>query len=162
MVDPLLGEYQTTIHVENGSQRRKSVINMGSLYDVFVAIRADEGGHVTTMKSCLDQNVTVLLPSLEKNVLLATAFPATAGYFLGTGVNTVDDMSIIAAVDDIELVDEAIFEGLIGGFGTLVNGVRQLNEEGDGLLLLGDKVTKARLTLIPIIKYLVNFILKIL
>ena len=157
MVDPLLGEYQTTIHVENGSQRRKSVINMGSLYDVFVAIRADEGGHVTTMKSCLDQNVTVLLPSLEKNVLLATA-----GYFLGTGVNTVDDMSIIAAVDDIELVDEAIFEGLIGGFGTLVNGVRQLNEEGDGLLLLGDKVTKARLTLIPIIKYLVNFILKIL
>ncbi len=65
-------------------------------------------------------------------------------------MNTVDDMSIIAAVDDIELVDEAIFEGLIGGFGTLVNGVRQLNEEGDGLLLLGDKVTKARLTLIPI------------
>ena len=113
MVNPLLGEYQTTINVENGSQRRKSVINMGSLFDVFVAIRGEEGGHVTTMKSCLDQNVTVLLPSLEKNVLLATAFAATAGYFLGTGVNTVDDMSNIAAVDDIELVDEAIFEGLI-------------------------------------------------
>ncbi len=132
------------------------------MYEVFVAIRDDDGGHVTTMKSCLDQNVTVLLPSLEKSVLLATAFAATAGYFLGTGVNTVDDMSNIAAVDDIELVDEAIFEGLIGGVGILLNGVRQLNEEGDGLLLLGDKVTKARLMLIPIIKYLVNFILKIL
>jgi len=162
VVDPLFGEYQTTINIENGSQLRKPGINMRSLYDVFVAIRADEGDHVTTMKSCLDPTVAVLSPSLEKKVLLAAAFAATAGYVLGTGLNSIEDISNIAAVDDVELADAALFDGALGGLAAFFNGLRGLDGEGEGRMLLDNRLSEARKTLEPIIEYVLNFIVKIL
>lgn len=45
MSDPMFGEYQTSAIV-TGAEIRKSGKDMKSLYDVFTAIRADEGDHV--------------------------------------------------------------------------------------------------------------------
>ena len=45
MSDPMFGEYQTSA-ILTGADIRKSGKDMKTLYDVFVAIREDEGDHV--------------------------------------------------------------------------------------------------------------------
>merc|ERR1719354_387328 len=68
--DPMFGEYQTaTVSDPDRGDVRKPGTDMRSLYDVFVAIRNDEGDHVYTMTSCLDPKVAVLSPALESRVL---------------------------------------------------------------------------------------------
>lgn len=58
---------------------------MKNLYDVFRAIQADEADHVSTMKACLDENVVLISPSLERKVLIGTGIVAAAAALLSGG-----------------------------------------------------------------------------
>jgi len=164
LADPLFGEYQTTLSEGDGSQIRQPGKSMRSLYDVFVAIRADEGDHVCTMKSCLDPKAAVLSPSLERKVLLAATFAAAAGYFLGTGLNNIDDFTNMAAntVDDVEMVDNVVFDGFFGGFAALLNGLGEMEGEGGSLFDSSLSFVEGRKVAVSIIEFLVDVILKIL
>jgi hypothetical protein len=57
---------------------------MSSLYDVFCAVRDDEGDHVGTMHACLDPESILRSPSLEKKVLAGLALAAAVGFYLST------------------------------------------------------------------------------
>uniref|UniRef100_A0A7S4MGU0 Ubiquinol oxidase n=1 Tax=Odontella aurita TaxID=265563 RepID=A0A7S4MGU0_9STRA len=103
--DPFFGEYQTS-SVAKGTEVRKPGENMKSLYDVFSAIREDEGDHVGTMKACLDPNVAVNSPAMERRFLTGVAFVASVGYLLGAG-----DLSEIDGVNDV-----------VGSMGDLLTG----------------------------------------
>jgi hypothetical protein len=60
---------------------------MQNMYDVFTAIRADEGDHVSAMEACLDPDVSLRSPSVERRVITGMAAVALASYFLAaTGV----------------------------------------------------------------------------
>jgi ubiquinol oxidase len=116
--DPMFGEYQTASVMDptrRGDGVRKSGTDLRSLYDVFVAIRNDEGDHVHTMTSCLDPKVAVLSPALESRVLTGMALAAGASLlFGGTG-----------------------FGGLGGVDGVGLNGIEGL----EGLADMADGVT---------------------
>jgi len=108
--DPLFDEYQTSMPVGTLRMPRD---NIRSLYDVFAAIRDDEAEHVKTMEACLDPNVVVRSPSVEKNFLLAAALTAIVGYVASTG-----DFSGVSLVDEMDLgtmaageVDELMQQG---------------------------------------------------
>jgi hypothetical protein len=57
---------------------------MQNMYDVFTAIRADEGDHVSAMEACLDPDVSLRSPSVERRVITGMAAVALASYFLAT------------------------------------------------------------------------------
>jgi hypothetical protein len=59
---------------------------MTSLYDVFCAIRDDEGDHVSTMHACLDPTANL---SLEKKVFSGIFLAAAVGYYLSMGGDAV-------------------------------------------------------------------------
>jgi len=130
--DPLFGEYQTS-SAPNG-EVRKPGSKMRSLYDVFCAIQCDEADHVCTMKACLDPEVSVLSPSLEKKLLTGVALGATVGYFLSTGdLINIDELSTMANLDGVELAElidqeatdstliNTIVDGIVGGLAALGN-----------------------------------------
>jgi len=95
--DPLFDEYQTSDPVDRSRRQRDS---MKSLYDVFSAIRDDEGEHVKTMQACLDPNVVVRSPSVEKTFLMAAALTAIVGYVLITGgLPNIADLSGVVESD---------------------------------------------------------------
>jgi hypothetical protein len=78
---------------------------MQSLYDVFAAISADEGDHVSAMGACLDTNATLQSPSIERRILVGVAALALGSYLLSTTgvfdanlVNSADTTTIDAAV----------------------------------------------------------------
>ena len=73
---------------------------MQSLFDVFSAIKADEGDHVGTMKSCLDPEVAVKSPALEKKVLVGAALVSAFTYFISTG-DILDILDIPQVSDDV-------------------------------------------------------------
>mmetsp|Transcript_6882 Transcript_6882/g.10200 ORF Transcript_6882/g.10200 Transcript_6882/m.10200 type:complete len:152 (+) Transcript_6882:89-544(+) len=74
-------------------QIRQPGTEMRTLFDVFTAIRADEGDHVGTMKACLDPSIAVSSPSLERRLLTGVALAATFGYYSTTGdVENVGDI----------------------------------------------------------------------
>jgi hypothetical protein len=52
---------------------------MRSLVDVFKAIQADEVDHAATMKACLDPNVALVSPSIERRVFTGLALLAAVG-----------------------------------------------------------------------------------
>lgn len=101
--DPMFGEYQTrhgTVQQGGDSSEavasilrgkdgqringvRKPGTNMKSLYDVFTAIRNDEGDHVNTMQSCLDPSAPTLSSGLESRVLTGVALAAATSYLFG-------------------------------------------------------------------------------
>lgn len=58
---------------------------MTSLFDVFKAIRDDEGDHVSTMQACLDENVLLISPSLEKKILIGAGIVAAASSLFAGG-----------------------------------------------------------------------------
>jgi len=136
--DPMFGEYQTSA-IAAGTDIRKSGTNMTSLYDVFVAIRSDEGDHVGTMKACLDPNVPVISPSLETRFLTGVALSSAVGYLLSSG----DFADFFADVELIENIDEALpgsqslIQNLAGGFVGLLQDPRLLEvaegEEAESL-----------------------------
>jgi hypothetical protein len=116
------------------------------------------------MKSCLDPKAAVLSPSLERKVLLAATFAAAAGYFLGTGLNNIDDFTNMAAntVDDVEMVDNMVFDGFFGGFAALLNGLGEMEGEGGSLFDSSLSFVEGRKVAVSIIEFLVDVILKIL
>lgn len=149
ITDPLFGEYQTTAQVK-GTSIRKPGEHMNNLYDVFAAIRADEGDHVETMKACLDPNVPLLSPSLENRVLTGLALTAAVGYFVSSGglegatssevfdgamADPIID-SVLAGAAAIfgganmaeEATDAAEVEGLIqsGALGSILEGLKSI------------------------------------
>lgn len=94
-------------------QPRRPGENMRTLFDVFNAIRADEGDHVSTMKACLDPSVAVKSPSLEKRVVTGIAVAAAISYFLSTG----------------DIGDLSDFTGVLDGVGDVVDATGVLNED---------------------------------
>jgi len=75
--DPLFDELQTASVISKGMEQRRPGSQMTSLYDVFSAIRDDEGDHVNTMNICLDSDIAVSSPSVEKAYIAgATAVSA--------------------------------------------------------------------------------------
>ena len=92
---------------------------MNSLYDVFNAIRNDEGDHVGTMRGCLDPKVAVMSPSLETKALTAAALVTSVGYLLGSS-DFVTDSILFEAMQDVGDIQE--IEGVRSGFGPLLEG----------------------------------------
>ena len=93
---------------------------MKTLYDVFSAIRDDEGDHVSTMKACLDPSVAVNSPSIEKQLLVGGAVFATAAYFLSTG--------------------EALFEGLEDGGDDILTEIAGMASIGEQFMTEDDSI----------------------
>jgi ubiquinol oxidase len=117
--DPLFEEYQTTA-ISTGSELRKPGDDMQSLYDVFDAIKADEGDHVGTMKACLDPNVAVQSPSLEQKVLIGASLVFASALAVQTGV--IDIPSIDMLKDALDTgsniaVDDTAAEVMVGAVG---------------------------------------------
>jgi ubiquinol oxidase len=173
--DPMFGEYQTrhgTVQGGDSSEAVASILrgkdgqringvrkpgtNMKSLYDVFTAIRNDEGDHVNTMQSCLDPSAPTLSSGLESRVLTGVALAAATSYLFGNypgfdslngimdGLSTLTSSGVggDALVDglaetmtsdlDQVLTDTSsdapgIINGIVGGLAGLANG---LNEAG--------------------------------
>lgn len=148
--DPLFGEYQTA-SVNNPSGVRRPGLEMKTLYDVFVAIRNDEGDHVSTMNSCLDPKEVTLSPALESRVLTGVALASTAGYFLGDTVtidslaSTINQISsgiglqglegladMADTAPDLDAViesggnDISFINGIVGGLAGMVNGIKEV------------------------------------
>jgi hypothetical protein len=92
---------------------------MNSLYDVFCAIKADEGDHVSTMTACLDPTVAVRSPAIEKKILTGLALAAAASVIVSaTGAFVPTDI----AVDGTSLEGLAsggLFEGVTAGAAAL-------------------------------------------
>lgn len=117
---------------------------MKSLYDVFTAIKADEGDHVGTMKACLDPNVAVQSPSLERKVLIGLAMAVAVTYAINGdlgGINEVSDLVDSAAGDAATgFVDGSIVEAAIAGAAGFAKQFMQDEEEGNIIELAGDFV----------------------
>ena len=140
---------------------------MRSLYEVFSAIRADEGDHVSTMKACLDPNTAVLSPSLEKRVLIGVAVAATLGYFTSTGglidIGSISDVTesfgnagtelsdladvaseVKEGVDDTTVAD-TVADGILGGIVALLNDLKS-GEKESGASEISDLVESGRMS----------------
>jgi predicted regulator of Ras-like GTPase activity (Roadblock/LC7/MglB family) len=110
---------------------------MQSLYDVFAAISADEGDHVSAMGACLDTNATLQSPSIERRILVGVAALALGSYLLSTTgvydanlVNSADTTTIDAAVS--ASTDSTIFAEIAAaatGLSQFVEDVVQLDKE---------------------------------
>lgn len=148
--DPMFGEYQTASVSNPDRGVRKPGVNLKSLYDVFVAIRNDEGDHVSTMKSCLDPKEVTLSPALESRVLTGVALASAAGYFFGDsatldslagsfkqlssggGLEGLSDLAVDGSTDLDSVLTEAVgsdsslLNGVVGGLGGLASGIREL------------------------------------
>jgi len=142
--DPFFGEYQTTAIAE-GVEIRQPGNDMQSLFDVFKAIQADEMDHVGTMQACLDPEIAVNSPSIERKILTGAALLASVGYFINIGAITTTDFSSMdglsdvfdgaVAIDDTSLITaavDAIIAGAIGLAETLGGGIKL--QEGTDIL----------------------------
>ncbi len=141
--DPMFGEYQTASVSDPERAIRKPGTDLQSLYDVFVAIRNDEGDHVSTMKSCLDPNEPVLSPALESRALTGVALASSVGFLLGTVgdwtplTDLLDGTSTVADLDSV-LAESAtrsspILDGIIGGIASFANGLQEMAGDGTEL-----------------------------
>ena len=126
ITDPLFGEYQTTAQAK-GTVIRKPGERMNNLYEVFSAIRADEGDHVGTMKACLDPSIPLLSPSLENRFLTGLALTATVGYFVSSGG--------LEGIGSSEFVDGAmvdpIVDSVLAGAAAVFGGSNMMEEATD-------------------------------
>mmetsp|Transcript_12139 Transcript_12139/g.18200 ORF Transcript_12139/g.18200 Transcript_12139/m.18200 type:complete len:520 (-) Transcript_12139:123-1682(-) len=155
MSDPMFGEYQTSA-ILTGADIRKSGKDMKTLYDVFVAIREDEGDHVGTMKACLDPRVPVLSPALEGRVLTSFALASLAAVFL-TMAEVPTDM---VSTEFFEGIDGTLLDGVIGGAAALFGdigdtGITEAEEElvtGGSVAFLANYIGQV------VIPYLVRFL----
>ena len=144
VADPMFGEYQTASVSDSnrGGNVRKPGLDLHSLYDVFVAIRNDEGDHVHTMTSCLDPKVATLSPALENRVLTGVALVTGASLLVGNsgltsslvdsvGLNGIEGLEGLSdVVDGMPDLDSILAEGgtlgflnaIVGGLAGLTNG----------------------------------------
>lgn len=138
--DPMFGEYQTASVADPTRGIRKSGLDLRSLFDVFVAIRNDEGDHVQTMTSCLDPKVATMSPALENRVLTGMALVTGASLFVGSaeletlsglglsGIEGLEGLSGIADnMPDLDsiLTEEGTFgflNAIVGGLAGFTNG----------------------------------------
>ena len=104
-------------------QLRRPGDSMQSLFDVFSAIKADEGDHVGTMKSCLDPEVAVKSPALEKKVLVGAALVSAFTYFISTG----DILDIL----DIPQVSDAVVADFFSDATGIASQLAKDESEGD-------------------------------
>mmetsp|Transcript_31531 Transcript_31531/g.76409 ORF Transcript_31531/g.76409 Transcript_31531/m.76409 type:complete len:181 (-) Transcript_31531:217-759(-) len=89
---------------------------MRNLHDVYKAIQADEGDHVTAMKACLDPSVSLVSPSLERRLVTASALVATVGLLLISGGDVNPD-DIAADASTVEtFAGDGIVEIVLSGF----------------------------------------------
>jgi len=150
--DPMFGEYQTSA-LATGIDIRKPGTSMKSLYDVFMAIRADEGDHVGTMKACLDPNIAVMSPSLETRFLTGVALSTMIGYFLSTGalVDIMDPTEITENIDESMPLTETAFQSLLGGLASLLQGLKEI--ESDGAIIENESFVSTSLdAIVPVLK----------
>ena len=149
--DPMFGEYQTASVSNPHRGVRKPGTNLRSLYDVFVAIRNDEGDHVQTMTSCLDPKVATLSPGLESRVLTGMALAAGTSFLFGNdpgfdslngiidsfgggnvGMEGVESLSDIAdGMTDLDSVlsedaSSGALNAIVGGLAGLANGIQEM------------------------------------
>ena len=108
---------------------------MESLYDVFSAIRDDEGDHVGTMEACLDPTIAKLSPSLERRFLTGIAIAAVATVFLsgldtGADVDTLADGASFAADD---AAGATVLDAAIAGLAGIASQLGRDPEEGAGI-----------------------------
>jgi len=101
--DPMFGEYQTASVSDPDREVRKSGMDLRTLYDVFVAIRNDEGDHVRTMTSCLDPTVATLSPGLESRVLTGMALAAGTNVFLASGA--LDSLTLSSSLSGLSGIE---------------------------------------------------------
>ncbi|KAG7364271.1 alternative oxidase-domain containing protein [Nitzschia inconspicua] len=147
--DPFYEEFQTAALSIGGKIRRPGQ-NMRNLYDVFRAIRADEADHVSTMKACLDENVVLLSPSLERKILIGTGIVAAAATLFTTDALLAGASAVISqvfgggsdalmeaqevaesveAIEDSGVVTQFLSEGFAAGVlaSTLMSGQKAVN-----------------------------------
>jgi ubiquinol oxidase len=131
--DSFLEEYQTTA-LANGTPLRRPGFDMTSLHDVFSAIKADEGDHVSTMVACIDPKVPVGSASLERRLLAGVALAAAVSYMVASGDDTatLDIDPVLAAADQIGDSMEST-EGIMGSLEALTPGGLALLDILDGL-----------------------------
>jgi hypothetical protein len=105
---------------------------MRSLYEVFKAIQADEGDHVATMKACLDPNVALRSPALERRLLTGFALLAAVSLAVSVGGTPTD-----IAVDNLSAAAEGsaygtALDALIAGAATVASQVFGVVANNDG------------------------------
>jgi hypothetical protein len=104
---------------------------MSSLHDVFTAIRADEGDHVSTMQACLDPEAILRSPSKEKKVLAGLTLASAVGFYfsmggiLGRGVTDVADVASDAVLEDGS-VATGILDPLIAGMASFLTTIAEI------------------------------------
>lgn len=103
--DPFYAEFQTSA-VAEGRDIRRPGESMRSMYDVFTAIRADEGDHVSTMAACLDKNATMRSPSMERRILYGAGLTAIALMAMNTGSTDVLTDTGITDITDGTVLSE--------------------------------------------------------
>jgi hypothetical protein len=102
---------------------------MRTLYDVFTAIQADECDHVSAMKVCLDPNVALISPSIEKRLLTAVALSSAVAFALSVGPLDPSDLTTFdaAATEGSGLLN--LLEGVVAGGATLASQLLQGGSE---------------------------------
>eukprot|EP00578_Thalassiosira_sp_NH16_P005612 CAMPEP_0181137874 /NCGR_PEP_ID=MMETSP1071-20121207/33932_1 /TAXON_ID=35127 /ORGANISM="Thalassiosira sp., Strain NH16" /LENGTH=604 /DNA_ID=CAMNT_0023224645 /DNA_START=181 /DNA_END=1995 /DNA_ORIENTATION=+ len=141
--DPMFGEYQTASVTDPHRGVRKPGTDMRSLYDVFVAIRNDEGDHVQTMASCLDPKAATLSPALESRVLTGMALAAGTSLLLGSaglgsigaglaGMDGIEGLSDVAeGMTDLDSIlseegASGLLNAIVGGLAGLSSGLQEI------------------------------------
>ena len=117
---------------------------MESMYDVFTAIRDDEGDHVGTMEACLDPTVAKLSPSLERKVLTGIATAAAVAIFLNTGADVgINAADVVDGVDFAvdETVGTTLVDATIAGAAGLAS---QMGSDMDEVELAGQLMPEVR------------------
>jgi hypothetical protein len=92
---------------------------MQNLYDVFTAIRADEGDHVSTMVACLDEGATLKSPSMERRILTGIALVVAASYYVGTAEipsSLLDSVDLDAAATSADVTLAEFMAAGVAGF----------------------------------------------
>ena len=92
---------------------------MRNLYDVYKAIQADEGDHVTAMKACLDPNIRLVSPSVERRLVTAAALFATLGLLVNGGGSPSDVGIDTSAIENFST--EGIAETAVSGLAALLS-----------------------------------------
>ena len=110
---------------------------MESLYDVFSAIRDDEGDHVGTMAACLDPTVAKLSPSLERKALTAIATATAIAMFLSTGETGGELSEVVDGIDTV--IDDTVATALVdSAMAGMAGFARQFGQDPDEGIVLAD------------------------
>lgn len=117
-------------------QIRRPGLSMTTLHDVFMAIQADEGDHVIAMDACLDPNVPIVSPSIEKRFLTGAALATVVAAIAGSGQGEIplglDDLPSGEFVDSLLAVGATVATKVFGS-GTPVETATGMEEVAEGV-----------------------------